>query len=189
MRHSAANKRWAVVMGYDRSEAVGTLTEITTELDQTFRARWGPSLDSQIQLEPAAAVFGNDGPPLAALSTEPTSAGGRSMDTPPANVTLIVSKRTEFAGRAYRGRAYLPGQFNEDEVDEMGVITTPRLVAAQGIANAWLDDLAGSSAMGWPAPLVLLHGPPAFGGSAPAPTPVTALQVQGIVGTQRRRIR
>lgn len=188
--HVSASREWGVTCGYDLGDAVGTNTEIITEIDQSFRSTWSSLLDASLQFQPARAQIGNDGPPLSATSTEPAANASRgSTDTPPPNVAVGITKRTEFGGRQYRGRFYFPGLISEAEVDEVGVITPARQVSIQTAASAWLSGLAGSVLQPWPVPMVLLHGPPKFGGPIPAPTPVSALTVQRVVRTQRRRLR
>lgn len=112
------------------------------------------------------------------VSTVTTGAG---TSVPP-NSSVILRKRTPLAGRAFRGRMYLPSCFiNETLVDNAGVIAGSAVTTLQNRANAWL---AAATAQG--RSLVLLHE-----ASSPAsiPTALTALTIDSVLGTQRKRMR
>jgi hypothetical protein len=97
------------------------------------------------------------------------------------NTAVLVQKRTILGGRSNRGRFYVPG-LPEDSVDGSGSILLTPLTALQAGANNYL---AAAQAAPEVENLVVLHDQLVVG----PPTPVTSLQVQTLVGTQRRRLR
>lgn len=118
-----------------------------------------------------------------------THAGGESgtraaFDGLPQNCALLVHKRTNFAGRTGRGRNYFPG-LADTEVNEIGQITAGVVTAWQTAMTAWL---AGVNAVVDVGSFVLLHNTPGAG-AALAPREVTALTVDPLIATQRRRLR
>lgn len=102
------------------------------------------------------------------------SLGGGSGAVAPA---LLVRKITDLGGRKNRGRMYLPG-LRESDINEGGVVNPTRVAAAQLFWTDVLGDLS-SALFG----MAVLHG------DSTAPTEVTALTVEGVVATQRRRQR
>jgi hypothetical protein len=110
-----------------------------------------------------------------------TAPGGMTITSPPANVALLVAKRTERGGRRGRGRLFLPWYIPETDIAEDGTIQSSSLVGIQAALNTWLTQLASGST-----PMVVLHRP---GLTTPGvPNIVTALPVQTLVATQRRRL-
>lgn len=100
---------------------------------------------------------------------------------PPPNVAILVHKRTGRGGRRGRGRMYLPWYVSEADIDEMGKLTGATLTATQNAMNTWRSALASAQM-----PMVLLHN---AGVTSPGPPDVvTTLQVDPMVGTQRRRL-
>lgn len=97
------------------------------------------------------------------------------------NVALLLHKRTARGGRRGRGRMYLPWAVITSNVDEGGVITPATVTASQTKATQFLSALSVNTV-----PMVLLHNPGQS--SAGPPNPVTSLQVDNRVGTQRRRL-
>lgn len=189
MRHSDQSDTYNVTYGVRWDSSLHTADEALSDVDGWFRQSWDQDMDSNITFLPATAIVGNDGPPLVAQSSVNASAASRSGSSPPASVATIITKRTAFGGRQWRGRVYMPGLVNTGEAGEVGSISTARLAVLQSAAEAWLAGLAAPGGSLAITPMYLLHGTPQSGGDPPAPTEVTSLLVQNIVGTQRRRIR
>lgn len=99
-------------------------------------------------------------------------------------VAVLVTERTAFVGRAFRGRMFLPWWINEAGVDELGAILTADLTARQGLVDGWQDDVEALASV---SAFALLHdsASPAAGNHED----ITTLQVRAKVGTQRRRLR
>lgn len=106
--------------------------------------------------------------------------GSRSSASPPPQVAVVVKKRTGFAGKAQRGRFYLPASFlTAAGVDQLGNIDGTLLAAIQGRLTGYLSQLAIDNV-----DMCLLHNDPLLD-----PTLVTELLAEQMIGTQRRRLR
>jgi len=108
--------------------------------------------------------------------TTPTGSPGL-LALPPNNAVLI-RKVTSQGGRQGTGRMYVPGQI-ETEVDSLGLIGAASLANVQAGATGMHGDLEANAI-----PMYLLHAV-----AGPSPVLVTALSVQPLIATQRRRIR
>lgn len=94
------------------------------------------------------------------------------------NTTLRVTKRTGFVGRAYRGRMFAPFTRLEGLVSANGVIDASTLAVLRGQWTSFLTNMSTNLC-----DPVLLHST-----AGVDPSPITSLFVQGVVGTQRRRL-
>lgn len=138
-------------------------------------------------------TLGNDGGPLQLGVATRSVPGSQGSSCLPPNVSKLLRKRTEFAGRKYRGRMYLPAGFLfETEVTDAGNISAG-VISGE---NVQLDGLvAGYALAGYPLHLLHQHGTyvnseGATVSVAPiAPTPLVALTADPLVSTQRRRLR
>lgn len=102
----------------------------------------------------------------------------------PAGNSLVVSKKTPYAGRSNRGRfAWPPLNFSEEDVDAGGNINGAVISVLQGRFDAAFDEMVTSNM-----PMVLLHTR-ATADTEPTPTLVSNLIVQSVLGVQRRRMR
>lgn len=114
----------------------------------------------------------------AGLSDVPLAGTGTNT-SPPANSSILITKRTGLAGRRYRGRMFLPCfGMAEAAVDAAGLLSGATVTAWNTRAGAFRTALSGVSL-----PLVLQHSDGAAG------TPISSLVVSALVGTQRGRIR
>lgn len=117
--------------------------------------------------------------------------GIQGPNATPQNTALLFRKTTASGGRRNRGRMFVPGLV-EGSVGNTGVISTADAPAYQTAADELFDNLVTLEC-----PMVILH--PAVPGrpmkpatdalAAATPTPVTALQLQPVAATQRRRLR
>ena len=108
--------------------------------------------------------------------------GDAAFDAAPNNVATVVSLRTAFIGRSYRGRIYIPGLVASSIVDNQ--ISTGQQTGLQN-AFAALDaafDLAGYT---W---VVASYQENNVLRSTAVGTPVQTLIVNRRVDTQRRRL-
>jgi hypothetical protein len=114
-----------------------------------------------------------------------TTIGATAFQLPPSNCSLLVKRVTPVAGRQFRGRIYAPLSFvNEANITPAGSIATPQVSAAQA---SWTQFLGAMTTAGLP--MYLLHAPPLPPKDLPVPTLVSALVVETIIATQRRRLR
>lgn len=107
--------------------------------------------------------------------------GSRVEVSPPANVAVLVSKKTNRGGRRGRGRWFLPWAVKEDAVDEAGQINPVITTNTQTAMTKVFTELIAQAV-----PMVLLHDE--YTTLNPLPEPVTALVVSNLVSTQRRRL-
>lgn len=137
-------------------------------------------LDSNVTMREVVATIGQDGgDPLIQYAQNPT-AGGRSAESTPPALALLVTKRTGLGGRRNTGRMFLPWFNTEGQVNETGVIASVSLNAYQTAVNTWLTAHETAD-LG----MVILHRTGIS--TIPAPTPVTNLVVSNVISTQTRR--
>lgn len=146
----------------------------------TFDGLWGTHLRSKIPIAlTLASVYVKFGPndigPFTSLAVNAAGTGS-GQDVQP-NTAVIVQKRTAFGGRANRGRWYWP--IAEDDMDMGGVADATYLSALAASLSAFRVAAAGAGN-----DLVVLHNSASL-----APTGVSQLLVQTVLGTQRRRLR
>lgn len=114
------------------------------------------------------------------------------------NAAVLVKKSTALGGRRGRGRMFIPG-LHESQVSIGGTLASGVQTAWASVMDAIFSGLATNDT-----PMYLLHAPtgkwgisttgqprwiPGSPSTAPAPTEVTSLTVDGKVATQRRRLR
>lgn len=116
------------------------------------------------------------------VSSAFSTAGGNTAAATPQNTAYLIHKRTAIAGKRYRGRVYLPG-VGEPSVSPTGAVTGDLLTDIPTKFAALRTGMASNGT-----PLCLLHQAEAVM-DAPAPTEITAFQLDAIVATQRRRLR
>lgn len=153
---------------------------VTDDLNTAFTATEGALTDvlsTSSQFLGIHALIGNDGPKLVADSDEPPASGGRGQDMCPPNVSHLIKKKTEFAGRRFRGRIYVP-DVAEGHVTDQGTLDSTELSLLAEVANQLFTGNWGS--IGDP---VVLHTHPAND-----PTPLVDMLAETFVGTQRRRL-
>ena len=168
-----------VTLGFENnaSGGVGDIAELFFDLwvDNGMDNFYTSSVfltNTHVKLGPAStgpsADFGSNSP------------GVLNGDAMPANVATLLSKQTSDGGRAGRGRMYIMAPA-EDSIDGDSRWDATQLAARQTDANAFLAACATADV-----PLVVLHG---AGSPITTPSPILTLQVQGLLATQRRRLR
>jgi len=118
------------------------------------------------------------GPDGSAPSGNGGAVGGDAL---PPSVAVLVRKTTATGGKRGRGRMYWPG-VPESYVNASGALTPAVIVSWQTQCDAFLAAMDALFL-----PLRLFHSPGLT--SVPAATPITALTVQNVAGTQRQRMR
>jgi hypothetical protein len=110
----------------------------------------------------------------------PNVVGTYNVSPPPQNVALLVQKLTGLAGRKYRGRAYLPPCYiDRAGVSDIGVVLAATRTTLNGRLALFLAALLTASNQ-----MFILHSD-----GVTIPTQVTALNLETVVATQRRRLR
>lgn len=139
------------------------------------------ALDTECTVSEVRVSLGTDGGEdiVGGLST--AVAGGSGTTSVPPNCAVLVHKRTARGGRRGRGRLFIPWCVGEGSVDEAGIIASAAQTSIQNAMNTWLNNMTTNNV-----PMVLLHDP---GITVPgAPNLVTALSVDKLISTQRRRL-
>lgn len=125
-------------------------------------------------------------------STGAPVAGTKTANSSPTAVCYVARKRTQFVGRGYRGRAYLPLGVEESSVDEGGRVNASTITALTTVINGYWQGLSG---VGGPFSdlFVFRHprlnpgvNPPVYG--EPEPIAITSWSIAPIVGIQRKRL-
>lgn len=163
--------------GLSPTQGAALMTSVGTALK--------PLWDSNVVQLGFHALIGNDGPPMA-LDVTDSIAGTSSTGTMlPPNVCMLFKKSTAFAGRAYRGRIYLP--FVEGTyVGENGVIAST-LLTKMATASQQLFLAPGTGSTTGVTAWYLLHRAEP-GTTPPLPTQLNNIAATSLVATQRRRL-
>lgn len=100
----------------------------------------------------------------------------------PINGALLVRKLSGLAGRANRGRMFVPPYgLGEEDVTQAGYIDPTALITAQSLYTNWLDVFEATTVGNV---MVIHHADPLV-----TPTPISNLEVDNRIATQRRRLR
>ncbi len=114
-----------------------------------------------------------------------STAGGNALgNLIPQNSAYLIRKNTALGGRRNRGRMYLPG-VAENTTANNGVIDGTRLLELNTAMGNWLGALKASAPVD---DMVLLHSTSSLS-PTPEPTTVSSLIAEGVIPTQRRRLR
>lgn len=114
-------------------------------------------------------------------------AGSNAQTSLPPNCAVLVYKRTARGSRRGRGRMYLPWVLTTSDVTEDGQIAATKITSMQTAVEVFRAALATNDM-----PMVVLHRPSLPSTQNPtsmgAPDPVTLLEVDSMIATQRRRL-
>lgn len=181
--YGGGNKYAVTTFGVNDFEGALSPQETLDAASGAFFASFGDATDAGVAFPPALGTVTIPGGTLGTIVGNITSVGMMAGDdrTPPA-VAAVMRKNTARAGRAGRGRMFLPWILDEDNVDEAGALTSGAVTALNEVADEFRSLLAGAGLA-----LVLLHNEGAAGGTDPSL--VTSLLCETQVGTQRRRQR
>jgi hypothetical protein len=160
----------------------GGLDTISAALKAAYPADW--SLQEGFMLWGTWTGTGVVTPPLKFLDTSAPVVGLRgSGGSAPQNTAVLVHKVAPY-GRS--GRMYLPG-VTEGNVSPNGALNGTELGIWQDAIDAAADDLAAY--IGTPFFEHCMTGQPAGGGDYTITKPISTYAVDGVVATQRRRLR
>lgn len=193
IRHDLVSRHAAVTYAVRDGDLNADAQDWADSLQILFADRWKSVLDSNAQILHTSVVMGAGGGTFTTGdSTAAGTYGTMSGSTLPGNCAMLVKKRTAFGGRENRGRLYLPWMLLEGDVSEDGTWGGSAKTARQTVADNWLDDLNSGTDF-WPVIANRVY-------DAPWDNPnrklieinegklITALQVQGVIATQRRRV-
>jgi hypothetical protein len=163
-------------------------TDLAAELDQIWGLRMMIAFSSQLTLSQTEIYWQNvalpGAPAIGAFTSNVQGGNAGSNSLLPQNTALLAHKRTALGGRSGRGRMYLPAA-DQDWVSNTGVVL-PSIVTSISAAleNVRTDILASVNFDG----MHLFHDAPPIGPALP-PTLITSMNLDGVVATQRRRLR
>jgi hypothetical protein len=167
------------------SGSVADLTQAFTDLVAEFTSNVIPTAGDLLEGWTWVSVEGILNPtglPNVELVVPKNVAGTNVASSPPPNVTLLIAKRSNLAGRANRGRVFLPPYgLDETDVDQTGTIDGAAVALIQTKWTGWIDDFGFATAGN---EMVILHA-----SALEAPTEMTEFLVRSKVATQRRRLR
>lgn len=171
-----------IAFGWNDDLAAPNVVDALTDAFADWMAQWGGNYTfhgADYRSNIAGTIFDGTSPQAA-------NSGAPSAQVLIQNSALLLKKRTGLAGRANRGRMYIPpGRLAEVDISDTGVIPSSALATINTEIDAIFD--AGSAVAGWD-DYVVLHSETAPG-VGPAPTPLVQIVADGIVATQRRRLR
>lgn len=182
---------------------VAGLTAAADACATEFNDAWQPVLSNEYVIGPTLVTGSPDDGDLAVESLAGIGAGADADPPPPSNSAVLIEKRTAQRGRQHQGRMFFPGIVDEDAVGSGGGISTVVVAALQVVAGDWASGLVAHADVG---EIVILHTDfirnPAVAHDdvdnvayrianpiADTPTVVTAVVVDPVLATQRRRMR
>nr|CRY95176.1 hypothetical protein [uncultured prokaryote] len=168
-----------ITAGLDIGGAPPTPLELAEGLFDAFAGSVINQLTPTVALTGVRVKFGPDatGP---AADFNGNAPGLNSGEQTSPNVAFLVRKLTAQGGRSGRGRWYIPG-VRETSVNSAGDLQSGSVTFMQDELDNFLIAVGALNTN-----LVILHQP---GAPLTTPTPLTALQCDSRVATQRRRLR
>lgn len=172
---SAAPRGAQITFGIENVLA-GTAADVAAVVGTTWASDVNPDLATTITFSGCKCKLGPNDTGDEALIPFAVAGTASSQNYSP-QVAGLVTKLTSLGGRKGRGRLFVPG-LTEGDTDGDGKFNSGTLGDWQTKFDTFLDDLTSADT-----PMVLLHN------DATAPTTVTALVVNQLFASQRRRIR
>lgn len=191
-----ANQRWSIGFSIVQSGAVQTPTavEMGTFAQQVYAdwisAAWSTTTSGAQALAAIAGsastvdqcrayFYGGQQTAIVVGSSSGAAVPGTTTRTQPGQVAIVASLLTGLAGRANRGRVYLPNGTVSTGAD--GNLATATL---QGIANSIANflSLVRTRSLGGSTVIPVVAGATTIGGPA-----ITTVRVDSVADTQRRR--
>lgn len=185
--HSESERQWSTVLGVQASAS--TANEVGDNVIAAWTNELRQAMDTSISLATVTVRMGPSSGPDQGISLEmPVNVAGlEAMTGAPSNCTVLVRKLTAFGGRANRGRNFWPGMIADGNVDEVGRLDESHQDYLQVRFVDFFAALgSGNGGTGALTPAVILHDE-----ESPSTDPrlVSAVSVERLIGTQRRRVR
>lgn len=177
---------WLTTFGISCPDAEDTAgrNQAATRIQSAWVDNLLPSMDTDVTLVSIDITWGTDEENLI-VSYPVNLDGGFGGSYLPQNCALHVKKITGFGGRKHKGRMFVPGMLPENKVDNVGNIDGAYADALQGLFVTFKADLeAVSAGVESQCLMVLFHNT-----VAPIKDEIEFLQVDGVISTQRRRLR
>lgn len=150
-------------------------------LSNVFRDNLKVMVDSGWSIGPCSLLYQTVGLRLTLENTATEAGTATAAVYSPDNVSVIISKKSLFAGRSGRGRVYFP-PVPESLVDEAGQLDSTYVSDLQTQATTLLGAVNADASV---VNMVILHEE----GSTLANYTVASLLVRNTIGTVRKRIR
>ena len=176
-RHSGLARAAACVYGIDNNTGLSSPSAIADGVIALWEANIQDLIDTEVTVGPAHVRVNNGAGVISGDGTD-SFAGTLADQTVAPNTAILVQKSSSTPGRAGRGRLYLPWAATDDSTNELGVLDPAAVIVIQGAFSQLLADHGT-----FDAPMVILHS------GAGTPAEVEELTVQGLLATQRRRMR
>lgn len=183
LQHAGIQHTAIVTLGFKVSAPPYTQTHNDAALSR-FRTSCQAIHDSEVVYSRVVALIGNDGPLLRFESTGNSTGARVTQNIMSPNNSYLIRKVTAFSGRRFRGRLFLPFVSSFPSVGQNGQLSSAEQTLLTGVCTALPVNLIGSPTN--VSEFSLLH---AAGLTAlPSPTPITSLNADDFVATQRRRL-
>jgi len=185
--NNTGDSNWATVLGSEHTALAAN--DIFETYLNAYRSWVQPFQDTNLECTYITVKMGPSTGPTPGLSVDfPVGeVGENAMSGAPSNCTMLVRKLSIFGGRANRGRNFWPGLVADGQVDELGRIDPAVVSSMQSNFVSFFGALSsgngGTTAL---CPGVILHDSES---PAAEPAVISAVQVDSVIGTQRRRIR
>lgn len=188
IRNGGDPSPWYITHGVDLSFMNGAPEAACETIALAFAQTIGGGLSDTSTITGVRLVIGEDAEDNLVVFTPFDFPGESSAEKLPQNCALLIDKTSASGGRRNRGRMFVPNVLGDTSVNNVGVIDGAVLTDIQTFCNQWFTNLEDGFEDTPPTPMVILHN--SIGaGVQPAPTPVTGLRAQGVISTQRRRLR
>nr|CRY97750.1 hypothetical protein [uncultured prokaryote] len=187
IRNQGDPDSWYVTYGTDFTVSSLGAVDTASNHAQAFADTWRAYLDTTSEVRGAQMTIGSDGGNYTIYGpVRSNGAGTSTAQRLPQNCATLIRKLTDRPGRAGKGRCFLPGMLAEASVDQVGVITSTAITLLQTNCDLWITNLATANAEE-AYTMHVLHNAGIPGGTTPSP--VVGLQPDGVIATQRRRLR
>lgn len=181
IQHTLLARQAITTFGIDLSGFAGTDPQAADAVMTCWINFVQPVMDSNTTAGPAILTVGVTGGENIVVSGILDSTGADSQSSAPPSVAVLVNKITARGGRRGRGRMFVPWAVNTADVNEAGLIATAAVNNLEAAFGDFRTCLSVSDV-----DMVLLHND---GISDPgAPNAVTQVQVEALIGSQRRRL-
>jgi hypothetical protein len=198
LKHGSIPRPAAVTYGV-QTTSITDFQTFVNGLQTQFDTALSPILDTEVLIGPTTLRYvpSGGGEVVTILSTVLPTLGAQNVDSTPSNVALLVKKLTAQGGRRGRGRLFLPWAIPETSMGETGVLTPAYITSCTNALNTWFANFSVQK-------MVVLHDSTKrtvthpsdtvtqiteSEVAVPPPAEVTALQVDPVCSTQRRRLR
>lgn len=140
--HSAVGHTALVTYAVDNDGGL-TVQQVADAVQTEYHDAWVGLHDNNCTLlKPTVLLGDGTNVPAFAIGSGATTTGTNVFVGCPPNIAILMKKTTAKAGKANRGRIYMPFMAPAADVSESGAIDPTWLAALQTAADDWIADLA-----------------------------------------------